>query len=80
MGKLQQHRIQNREPKKPQSYKPLIEEIKQLKKFDNKRVCLELQNDETGYIILRKPLEDPVESLIVLFDMPRSVSHKFQIV
>lgn len=79
MGKLQQHRIQNREPKKPESYKPLIEEIKQLKKFDNKRVCLELQNDETGYIILRKPLEDPIESLIVLFDMPRSVSHKFQL-
>ncbi|XP_019700301.1 PIH1 domain-containing protein 1 isoform X4 [Harpegnathos saltator] len=83
MGKLQQHKILCREPKKPESYKPLIEEMSQPKKVVDKKVdekidekvCLQKTDKaETGFMILRYPLEDPVERIIALFEMPRSVS------
>lgn len=79
MGKLQQHRIQNREPKSPQSYTPLIEEIQQSKKPTDGEVCSQNSNKmgkETDYIILSQPLEGPVDHLIALFNMPRSVNYK----
>lgn len=82
MGKLQQHRIENREAKRPEGYKPLIEEILQPKKSTDEKVCLQ-DSDKTekerGYIILGQPREDPVERLIALFNMPRSVSHRVQL-
>jgi len=75
MGKLQQHRIENREPKKPQSHKSLIEEIP----YSTKPVS-EVKRDsrtaKASYVILREPAKGPTERLIALFDMPKSVSHK----
>ncbi|KAL0108227.1 hypothetical protein PUN28_015051 [Cardiocondyla obscurior] len=73
MGKLQQHRIRNNEPKKPQGYRPLIEEIP----CSTKPVKTDLQDSDikkTGYVILRKPAKGPIENLIALFDVPKSVS------
>lgn len=74
---MQQHRIENREIKKIQNHIPLIEEIS-----DSKTPIINtinVQNNDIArmnYVILKKPLEGSVEHLIVLFDMPRSVSHK----
>ncbi|XP_032666211.1 PIH1 domain-containing protein 1-like isoform X2 [Odontomachus brunneus] len=78
MGKLQQQYIQKRwlqDIKKPEEKKPLIEIIPQVKKPVSKEVCLQDSTQvDTGYMILKQPLEDPVESLIALFDMPKTVS------
>ncbi|KAG5330846.1 PIHD1 protein, partial [Acromyrmex heyeri] len=75
MGKLQQHRIENRKPKRPQGHKSLIEEISHSTKPINSKTSLSARNEiKTGYVILRKPAEGPIERLIALFDMPKSVS------
>lgn len=77
MGKLQQHRIENRAPKKPpshESHKLLIEEISHSAKPVNSKVNLRDSSTKTGYVILRKPAKGPTERLIALFDMPKSVS------
>jgi len=77
MGKLQQHRIENRKPKRPQGHKSLIEEISHSTKPINSKTNLSANNEiKTGYVILRKPAKGPIERLIALFDMPKSVSHK----
>lgn len=77
MGKLQQHRIENREPKKPQSHKSLIKEISHSTKPVNSKAKLQDSNTaKAGYVILREPAKGPTERLIALFDMPKSVSHK----
>jgi len=80
MGKLQQHRIENRKPKKPQDHKSsLIEEISHSTKpieQPNKANLRDSDSTKTGYVILREPAKGPVEHLIALFDMPKSVSHK----
>ncbi|XP_036147366.1 PIH1 domain-containing protein 1 [Monomorium pharaonis] len=76
MGKLQQHRIENRKPKKPQSRKSLIEEVSHSTKPIDK-MGSDLQAGDitkTGYVILREPAKGPTERLITLFDMPKSVS------
>lgn len=77
MGKLQQHRIENREPKKPQSHKSLIEEIAHsIKPIDSKADSQNKNTAKTGYIILRESGKSLNERLIAIFDMPKSVSHK----
>lgn len=80
IGKLQQHKIQNRDIQKvpsPEGSKPMIEEISCSTKSVDKKVQLQDSGElETGYVILRKPQEGPVERLIALFDMPKSVSYK----
>lgn len=87
IGKLQQHKILNPEiqnmqnVKKPEGHKSLIEVIPQSKKSIDKKINLQnIDKGETGYIILKRPLDNPVESLIVLFDMPQTVSHTIQLV
>lgn len=83
MGKLQQQCIQKQwlqDIKKPEENKPLIEVIPQAKKPVGRKVYLQDSTEvDTGYIILKQPLEDPVESLIALFDMPQTVSHTVQL-
>ncbi|KAL6268856.1 hypothetical protein P5V15_001978 [Pogonomyrmex californicus] len=76
IGKLQQHRIENREPKKLQDHtsKTLIEEIVHPVKFISKDYLQNGNIAETGYVILRKPVKDPIEHIIALFDMSKSVS------
>lgn len=76
MGKLQQHRIENREPKKPQGHKSLIEEISHSKPIDNKANLRNSNKIKTGYVILKEPAKGRTERLIVIFDMPKSVGHK----
>lgn len=77
MGKLQQHRIENREPKKSQSHKSLIEEIPYSTKPVNSEAKLrDSRTAKASYVILREPAKGPTERLIALFDMPKSVSHK----
>lgn len=74
MGKLQQHRIEKREPRKLGN-QSLIQEISHsTKSADNKVHPRDVRKRD--YTILRKPLEGPVEHLIALFNMPKSVSHK----
>jgi len=77
MGKLQQHRIENREIKKLQNHMPLIEEMSgSMAPIIN---TINVQNNNIArmnYVILKKPLNSSAEHLIVLFNMPRSVSHK----
>ncbi|XP_011344029.1 PIH1 domain-containing protein 1 isoform X2 [Ooceraea biroi] len=70
IGKLQQHRIENREVKKPQSYKPLIEEIStvSMDRSDS------LDSKATKMVILREPAKGPAKRLIALFDMSKSVT------
>ncbi|XP_072750716.1 PIH1 domain-containing protein 1 [Anoplolepis gracilipes] len=70
MGKLQQHQIENRELKKPQDRKPLIEEISG--SMTSTINTITVQNNDTAkmnYVILKKPLKGPAEHLIILFDM-----------
>ncbi|XP_071647523.1 PIH1 domain-containing protein 1 isoform X1 [Temnothorax longispinosus] len=76
MGKLQQHRVENRKPKKPQSHKSLIEEIsRSTKPVDSKNANLrDSDTAKMGYVILREPAKGPTERLIALFDMPKSIS------
>lgn len=76
MGKLQQHRIENREIKKSQNHMPLIEEMStSMIPVIN---TINVQNNITkmNYVILKKLLNGLAEHLIVLFDMPKNVSHK----
>nr|XP_012217518.1 PREDICTED: PIH1 domain-containing protein 1 isoform X1 [Linepithema humile] len=74
MGKLQQHRIEKREPRKPQG-RPLIEEMSHSTKRTDNEMYPQIRNiGKRDCIILRKPLKGPVERLIALFNMPKSVS------
>ncbi|XP_029664603.1 PIH1 domain-containing protein 1-like [Formica exsecta] len=75
MGKLQQHTIENRELKKPQDHKPLIEEISSSMTPIINTINIQDKNTaKMDYVILRKPSKGPAEHLIVLFDMSRSIS------
>ncbi|KYN06465.1 PIH1 domain-containing protein 1 [Cyphomyrmex costatus] len=75
MGKLQQHRIENRKPKKPQGHKSLIEEISHSTKPISSKTNLSADKEiKTGCVILRKPAKGPIEHIIALFDMRKSVS------
>ncbi|XP_070166031.1 PIH1 domain-containing protein 1 [Polyergus mexicanus] len=75
MGKLQQHTIENRELKKPQDHKPLIEEISSSMTPIINTINIQDKNTaKMDYVILKKPLKGPAEHLIVLFDMSRSIS------
>ncbi|CAL1677498.1 unnamed protein product [Lasius platythorax] len=74
MGKLQQHRIENRELKKPQDHKPLIEEIFDSTPTINTTYVQENNTARMDYVILKEPLKDQAEHLIILFNMSRSVS------
>jgi len=77
MGKLQQHKIENRKPKKPQGQKSLIEEISHsTKPISSKANLQDSITAKTGYVILREPAKGPIDRLIALFDMPKSVSLK----
>lgn len=76
MGKLQQHRIEKRESRKPQD-RPLIEEIPHSTKPIDNEVYPQIGDmGKRDYIILKKPLKGPIEHLIALFNMPKSVSYK----
>lgn len=76
MGKLQQHNIENRKVRKPQAQKSsLIEEISPSRKpIDSKTNLRDSSTTKAGYVILREPAKGPIERLIALFDMPKSVS------
>lgn len=70
IGKLQQHRIENREIRNhPQVPKPLIEEMSTKSHSQN-------ENTKLKFLILKEPQKGPAERLIVLFDMLKSVSCK----
>lgn len=58
--------------KKPQSIKPLIEEISTTSTDRNEPV----DSSDTKMMILREPAKGPAKRLIALFDMSKSVSHK----
>ncbi|XP_011864344.1 PREDICTED: PIH1 domain-containing protein 1-like [Vollenhovia emeryi] len=74
MGKLQQHRIENRELKKPQRPKMLIEEIPHSIKPIDKTEPQDSDTAKTGYVILREPVKGRAERLIALFYMPKRSS------
>lgn len=87
MGKLQQHRIENREPRiHSQNQKPLIEEIKSSAKdtYGNQNKSNKLNNPSSesivnpssNYVLLKQPLEGTPSNLIGLFDMPKGVTSK----
>ncbi|XP_043250134.1 PIH1 domain-containing protein 1-like [Colletes gigas] len=87
MGKLQQHRIENREPRTySQIKKPLIEEIKSPAKStygketdvnQSENVPLESTVDsKLNYLLLKQPLEKTATHLIGLFQMPKGVTGK----
>lgn len=78
MGKLQQHRIENREPRThAQAQKPLIEEITCPTKDDVKKNKISLSetvvNNNLNYVLLKQPIDGPPTNLIGLFDMPKGV-------
>lgn len=87
MGKLQQHRIENREPRiHSQNQKPLIEEIKSPAKNINGNQTKSNQlnnlssesivNPTSNYVLLKQPVEGTPSHLIGLFDMPKGVTGK----
>lgn len=77
MGKLQQHRIENREIKKSQNHMPLIEDISGSMAPTINTINVQNNNiTKMNYVILKKSLRGSAEHLIVLFDMPKSVSYK----
>ncbi|XP_020294010.1 PIH1 domain-containing protein 1-like [Pseudomyrmex gracilis] len=67
IGKLQQHRIENRKVRNhPQVPKPLIEEM-------STKSLSQDENTKLKFLILKEPQKGPAERLIVLFDMLKSV-------
>lgn len=81
MGKLQQHRIENREPRThAQAQKPLIEEITCPTKDDVKKNKISLSetvvNNNLNYVLLKQPIDGPPTNLIGLFDMPKGIISK----
>lgn len=75
MGKLQQHRIENRELKKTKDHKLLIEEISDFVTPTINTTCIQKNNTaQMDYVILREPLKGPAKHLIILFHMSRNVS------
>ncbi|XP_076629272.1 PIH1 domain containing 1 isoform X2 [Colletes latitarsis] len=87
MGKLQQHRIENREPRThSQIKKPLIEEIKSPAKNtygkeadinQSENVPLESTVDsKLSYVLLKQPLKKTATHLIGLFQMPKGIAGK----
>lgn len=76
MGKLQQHRIENREPRsQSRGRKPLIEEIKSSNTETPRKKIVELETSPTlNYILLKQPLEGPAKHLIGLFEMPKGIN------
>ena len=83
IGKLQQHKIENRKPRgRLQAQKPLIEELKPSvksspktkstsseKKIENNQV-----NSKSNYVLLKQPLEGAATHLIGLFKMPKGIT------
>lgn len=76
MGKLQPHRIENRQiHKQTTPYRPLIEEISKPPVSTNKnREQTRGSNKCSEYVILREPSEGVVQRLIGLFKIPKGVS------
>lgn len=81
---MQQHRIENREPRVPsQTKKPLIEEIKSpiknLSEDQNKSNQLNnvssesVSNSTLNYVLLQQPKKGTPTHLIGLFQMPKGV-------
>ncbi|XP_054003186.1 PIH1 domain-containing protein 1-like [Hylaeus anthracinus] len=83
MGKIQQHRIENREPRMhSQVKKPLITEIespiKNIHKEENKVIQSENVSIEPklNYVLLKQPLKGPATHLIGLFQVPKGTTGK----
>ncbi|XP_078036542.1 PIH1 domain containing 1 [Augochlora pura] len=76
MGKLQQHRIENRETRiQSQAKKPLIEEIKSSKtETFVKKINETRDSPMLKYTLLKQPVEGPARNLIGLFDMPKGTN------
>lgn len=78
-GKLQKHRIENREPRNsPHIQKPLIEEISCPLdgNFHTKKKEPSSENSKQNYVLLKQPLEGTPERLIGLFPMPKDITGK----
>lgn len=85
IGKLQQHRIENRGPRTNlQAPKPLIEEIDSSIKDSNRtkaqsdrslgKVSVDpVINSKSNYVLLKQPSEGAAKHLIGLFRMPKGV-------
>ncbi|XP_076296110.1 PIH1 domain containing 1 [Lasioglossum baleicum] len=78
MGKLQQHKIENREPRsQSRAKKPLIEEINSSTTETPRKKIVEIENSSTlNYILLKQPLEGPAKHLIGLFEMPKGINRE----
>lgn len=78
MGQLHDHRVQNREAKRPEAKKPLIEEIhsfsSEFKKIESeKKDTKTMKADSPEYVLLRKPKDGKAEELIGYFKLPGRV-------
>ncbi|CAL7934496.1 unnamed protein product [Xylocopa violacea] len=80
MGKLQQHKIENRKPRTHmQAKKPLIEEIQSstATSCEKKDKINQQENiSSKNYVLLKQPLEGAPTHLIGLFQMPKGVTSK----
>ncbi|XP_031845599.1 PIH1 domain containing 1 [Nomia melanderi] len=83
MGKLQQFRIENREPRThTQTKKPLIEEIKSSPKESYKKkneiketeISSKSIDSKIDYVLLKQPLKGTATNLIGLFYMPKGIN------
>ena len=83
IGKLQQHKIENREPRgRPQAQKPLIEELKPSVKSSPKKKSrsneIKIENNQvnskSNYVLLKQPLEGAATHLIGLFETPKGIT------
>lgn len=71
MGKLQPHRIENREARKhSQRQEQLIEEIK----YPLRKRTSEKENDSKNYVLLGQPVVGPITNLIGLFQISKGVT------
>ncbi|CAK9820962.1 PIH1 domain-containing protein 1 [Anthophora plagiata] len=86
MGNLQQHRIENREPRTHlQTQKPLIEEIKSTISIHEKKDDIDqlknvsskiISNSKKNYVLLKQPLKGPPTHLIGLFQISKGITSK----
>lgn len=85
MGKLHDHRVQVRQPKKPTVHKPLIEEIASSSKVSSglkihDKNDIDKKQSEPQYIILHKPEGNKVNELIGYFKLPSRVRFWYTVV
>ncbi|XP_033338047.1 PIH1 domain containing 1 [Megalopta genalis] len=76
MGKLQQHKIENRETRiQSQAKRPLIEEIMSSKTETSAKKINETRDSPMlKYTLLKQPIEGPATNLIGLFEMPKGIN------